>query len=353
MKRASMVVSILALVLSTTPRVSTAGPEATPFDDSEVLHVEYPEWFNEGFLDLEHDLETARDEGRSGLMVLFTTDGCSYCDLFIREALGDPGIARRVRERFDSVGMEIFSDDEMTAPDGETLSVKQFADSQGAEYSPTLLFFGEGGQRRLRLVGYQSPERFGVALDYLLGEHDGSMSYPDFVLSRRGPAEAGSEHALRLDPMFRAQPYALDRSRVAASKPLLVIFESANCAECATFHDDVLSVPDIRRRLARFEVVRLDAEDPTTPVSTPGGDRANPAGWFESTGFSRLPAMLFFDEQGNEVLCTDALVLEQRMTNSLDFVLDRVYEKGWTYQRFARSRGAEKARNRQAADEGA
>jgi len=48
---------------------------------------------------------------------------------------------------------------------------------------------------------------------------------------------------------------------------------------------------------------------------------------------------MFFDEGGAAALETDALVLEQRMMNSLSYVLERAYEQGWTYQRFARSKG--------------
>ena len=58
--------------------------------------------------------------------------------------------------------------------------------------------------------------------------------------------------------------------------------------------------------------------------------------------FSRLPALLFFDEKGNQVLETEALVGRMRMLNSVHFVLQRAYEKGWTYQRFARTSAIER-----------
>ncbi len=91
-------------------------------------------------------------------------------------------------------------------------------------------------------------------------------------------------------------------------------------------------------------VVRLDARDSKTPVLAPDGARTTPADWFAATGFSRLPALLFFDEKGREVLRTDALVLRQRMMNSLGFTLERAFEKDWTYQRFARSKAIERMR---------
>lgn len=52
--------------------------------------------------------------------------------------------------------------------------------------------------------------------------------------------------------------------------------------------------------------------------------------------------LVFFDEQGREVLRTDALVLRQRMLNSLHYVLERAYDQDWTYQRFARARALER-----------
>ena len=76
------------------------------------------------------------------------------------------------------------------------------------------------------------------------------------------------------------------------------------------------------------------------------GKRVTPAGWYQETGFTRLPALLFFDEKGNRVLETDALVKRKRMMNSLNYVLERAYEKDWTYQRFARSKAIERNRKK-------
>ena len=55
---------------------------------------------------------------------------------------------------------------------------------------------------------------------------------------------------------------------------------------------------------------------------------------------------MFFNEHGRQVLYTDALVGRQRMLNSVNYVLQRAYEKDWSYQRFARTTAIEKL-NRQ------
>jgi thioredoxin-related protein len=318
---------------------------ARDFTDAEVSHVAHPDWFvNDPFVDLETIRVEAQTEGRQGIMVLFTTQGCSYCDAFVRRSLGNPQLASRLRAQFASVGLEVFDDTEMTSPSGQQLPIKQFAETEGAEYTPTLLFYGDDGTRILRVVGYQSPERFGRILAYLSEEGYRTESLRDYLARDARPVNDRGE--MRDDPLFMTPPYALDRSRLPAQKPLMVLFERPGCEACDAFHSDVMALKEIRELLERFEIVRLDATDAKMPVMAPDGARTTAADWFETTEFTRLPAMLFFDENGKEVQRTDALVMRQRMMNTLNFVLERAYEKGWSYQRFARSKGIERARQR-------
>ena len=338
--------ALLAIALVSFP---LGTPQAKEFDDSEIKHVEYPDWFKKDpFTNLAETLQTARADGKQGLMVLFTTDGCSYCDLFIRKSLGNPKIASLVQANFSSVGLEIFDDAEMTDLRGKETAIKQFAKREGVEFSPTLLFYGDGGTRVLRAVGYQSPERFVKIIEYVTGnrfQHESLSEY--FSRLAREDKTAPSKIGLKQDPMFSNPPYALERGRFPASQPLLVIFEQVGCKECLEFHKDVLALNEVRGILKQFEIVRLDIDDARTPILAPTGERVTPASWFEQTSFSRVPALLFFDEKGNEVLKTDALVLRQRMMNSMNYVLERAYEKDWSYQRFARSKGLERYQREQ------
>lgn len=314
---------------------------AGDFDDSEIKHIVYPDWFSESpFHDLSEELTRARSRGKQGLMILFTTEGCSYCHLFVQRSLGNPELAERTQQQFESVGLEIFDDRGMTDPGGADMPIKRFAQLSGAEFAPTLLFYDLNGNRILKVVGYQSPERFGQILDYLGDELFRSEPLRDyFARVSQAQAEPAARPApgLRTDPLFSEPPYTLDRGLTPDSRPLLVIFEKTSCSECEEFHDRVLANPSVRDTLARFEVVQLDADDTRTSVTAPGGRKVTPASWFHGEEFTRVPALMFFDEKGVLALTTDALVLEQRMMNSMNFVLERAHEKGWTYQRFARS----------------
>ena len=322
--------------------IAFACPAEQRFDDAEVAHIAYPDWFvDNGLPDFTELLSNTAADGKQGVMLLFTTEGCSYCDLFIRTSLADPALAARVQANFSAIGLEIFDDTDMIAQDGTEIAIKTFADEQGAEFAPTLLFYANDGSRILRMVGYQDPERFGQILDYLIAGHYQGQTFREY-LSQRNTTATTDTASLRDDPLFSEPPYALDRRYFPASQPLLVLFEQPGAAAVSRFHDEVLSSDQVRGLLSQFELVRLDSGDADTPVLTPNGQRTNPRAWYRQTGFSNTPALLFFDETGKPLLQTDALVLRQRMLNSLNFVLERAYDKGWSYQRYARSRGIER-----------
>jgi thioredoxin-related protein len=325
------------------------GPcQAEVFDDSEIRHIAYPNWFEDlPFLDLAETLAEATAEGKRGLMVLFTTEGCSYCDRLIRVSLGDPHIAGLLQQHYAMVGLEIFDDRELTDPQGSPTSVARFAEREGVEFSPTLLVYGPDGARQHALVGYQSPQRLARVLEYLTADTAAQGSLRAHLMddSLTEPSMRQSGPLLQPDPLFMAPPFMLDRTRLAAEQPLLVLFEAEGSDSCREFREQVLADPGVRERLGRFDVARLDMLDANTPILAPDGGRTTPAEWYARIGFSRVPALLLFDAEGDQALQTDTLVLRQRMVNALDFVLEGAHRKGWTYQRFARSKGIQRLRN--------
>jgi thioredoxin-related protein len=307
------------------------------FDDAAIMQIRYPDWFKESFLDLPDDAAMAAEAGKQGLFLFFSTEGCSYCHLFIEKSLGDPDIAERLQSNFDALGLEIFSDAELTDFDGETTRVKQFALDEGVQFAPTFMFYDTDGRPLVKLTGYYGPERFARVLDYLVDGHYERVGLRDY-LAQTEPAADAAGWTLPQDPLFEPPPHALARSEaMPAERPLLVLFEGEDCERCPRFHDEVLGDDAIRGKLRGFDVVRLDAGDAQTPVLTPGGQRTNPRDWYAALGFTQLPALAFFSEDGRRVLDTDAVVLNSRMHNSIGFVTDRVYEQGWNYQRYARS----------------
>ncbi len=338
-----ILLSLLLLIFMSTSNGATDAVSDTA--NSERAFHTFPAWFHDSpFLDLQEATTDAVEQSKKGVMILFTTQGCSYCEQFVRLSLEDSDIAKQVQFSFVSLGLEIFDDTELISPKGEALSVKEFAKREGAGFAPTLLFYDKNGERVLRKIGYQAPERFKNLLTYVSEEKYKSVSVRDYINSQHA---INTSHAiytqLKSDPLFDAPPYALDRSRFAASEPLMVLFEKRGCSECAEFHQDVMSLHTVRNTLDKFQVVRMDIEDETTPVLLPNGEKTTPAEWYNNTTFSRVPALIFYNEKGEQSLDTDALVQEGRMLNSLNYMLEKAYLKDWTYQQFARSKAIERS----------
>ena len=324
----------------------TAVSAADDFDDRVIKRIKLPTWFKESpFIELQDDLKNARSKGKKGLMLFFTTEGCSYCDRFIHLALADPKISKLVQKNFISIGMEIFNDADITSPSGESITAKKFAKNEGVQFSPSIIFYGDKGKKLLKLVGYQSPERFKKVLSFLDKDLYKSESFRHY-LKRLDVTETPVQTTagLKADPLFSQPPYILESRYRTGKKPLLVLFEKTNCKECEYSHKAVLALKEVRDMMRQFDVVRLDANDTKTPILAPNGQRLTPAIWYEKTKFTRVPAMLLFNNKNKEVLKTDALVMHLRMVNSLKYVIERAYEKGWTFQRFGREKGRAKSR---------
>ena len=334
--RINLAVTMLWLLAASSAAVAVVDD----FDDGAIYQVNYPAWFKDSFLNSTRRCRRGTGGRQTGAVCFLQHAGLLLRHLFIETSLGDPEISDRLRAHFDSIGLEIFSDAELTDFAGEQTRVKTFALDQGVQFAPTILFFDSDGNRLLRLTGYYEPERFSQAVG-LPDRWPPSATGPAGIPCRAGRARAG--RGLTDDALFAEPPYALDRSRMPAQRPLLVLFEGAQCARCARFHGDVLGDTQIRERLAGFDVVRLDAGDAGTPVLTPAGERTNSKSWYAELGFTELPALVLFNESGEQVLATDALVLKSRMNNVIGFVTDRAYEQGWNYQRYARSQALKKA----------
>jgi thioredoxin-related protein len=314
------------------------------FDDSEVMRFEYPEWFSDDpFFDLQIALRQAKAEGKQGLMVMYATQGCSYANVFIRRSLDNPEIASMIQKNFISMGLEIFDDAVMTDTHGNAMTVVQFARQQQVEFSPTLMFFDLNGKRVLRATGYQSTEHFRMILDYVTGKHYKTASLSEYVARVSGETlQERSAGNAKIPSLIEILPDRTERKLASSGKPLLVLFEKDSCQECNDFNDYVLALSSVRELLEQFDVLRLDAEDTKTLVQAPDGRRLTSAEWFKETGFAQLPALQFFDTDGKEALKTDALVLRQRMMNSMHYVLEKTHKKGWSYQRLARAKAIER-----------
>lgn len=159
--------AIMALLLVMSASARIAGAENL---DAQGSHGYFPAWFKLSFLDLRKDIEEAGSAGKQGVMVLFSIRGCAYCKMMVERSFKDPGIEAVLRRHFDVVHLDIRSDLDLKDPRGRAMMVREFAKREGASFSPTVAFYGLDGHHLLRVVGYQTPERFRVTLDEVIAK---------------------------------------------------------------------------------------------------------------------------------------------------------------------------------------
>jgi len=309
------------------------------------VDVTFPDWFKTSFLDLREDLDDAIDAGKQGILLFISASRCSYCKAFMDRSLEDPEIRRRLTAGFDVIGLDIFDDREMTTVEGREYRVNEFVTLNRASYTPAMIFLGEEGRVLLRIIGYYPPERFRRVLDYLETRAYLGQNFRDYLEASSSRPDPG-DRPIVADDLFMRPPFMLNRSVMSAQRPLLVVFERPGCVACERFHRRVLQDKSVRRLIGGFEAVQLDASDEHGRVVTPGGEQTSPVSWYRRLGLSYYPAILFFDEQGGEVMRLDSETLRFRMEGSLQLVLDRAYEKDAQLQRWRRDKAVESVQRR-------
>jgi len=305
-------------------------------------HAQYPAWFKQSLLDLPGDLADARKAGKRGILIFFSQENCFHCQAFIETTLHDQTIVKRLREHYDVIGLDIFSDNEVTAIDGRQTTVKNFAEQARARFTPTLLFIGVENRVLLKIVGFYPPEKFAQVLDYLDGDHYQRMTLHAFLqtTNRSKRPAAGS---FVYDPgLFETPPLALNKAS-PPDRHLLVVFENPDCNPCARFHQRILSDPSVRELLGRFRAVQLNAADHTRKIITPEGRRMTSVEWADELQINYEVAVIFFDTAGKEVHRIDSEFGRDRFLGSLQYVAERAYLR---HEQFLQWRKAQAIRNR-------
>ena len=311
--------------------------EVFSFDDAPLEQpVHHPPWFRLSFLHLQDDLEEAIKFKKRGIIVYFGQKYCPYCQKLMDVNFGKPDISRYTRDHFDVIAIDIHGDRTVTDFSGLELSEKEFAEMENTNFTPSLIFYDRRGKEVLRLRGYHPPYKFRAALEFAADGHYRTESFRDY-LERADPTLSFQAGDLIEEDFFSQPPYALDRSRVPAELPLVVFFEQADCHACDVLHTGPLQNQSIQERLGKFEVVQLDMWG-DTPVITPDGQQTTSREWAEKLELFYAPTVIFFDENGKEIIRVDSVVRFYRLRWVLDYIASGVYRKGITIQRWRRIR---------------
>ena len=310
--------------------------DAHEFDDQPLDEpLGFPDFFKLSFLDLQEDLQEAREAGKAGIMVYFGQKYCPYCEKFLEHDLQNESIQAYLLRHFDVIGLDIHGHRTVTDMHGNELLESRLAIQEGTNFTPSVIFYDTDGREALRLRGYYPPYRFLAALEYVADSHYRKERFREYLARADVPLvfEPGD---MIDEPFFMPGPYMLDRSRWPADRPLAVFFEQGNCHACDVLHNGPLSDPEIRERIDALESVQLSFWEPT-PVVTPAGERTTVREWGNKLGLFYTPTIVFFDEDGSEIIRVDSVVQFYRLRNVLDYILTGGYRKHETFQRWRQS----------------
>jgi thioredoxin-related protein len=344
------VYGLASLVLSSA--LAVAGSQQTQessasysFDDRATGYDgRLPDWFKQSFFELDEDLDDALRNGKSGLIVYFGQAHCAYCKAIMDDTFAKPDLVEYLVRNFDIVGLSIHDIRELTAPDGELLTVRDYSIREDAQFTPTLAFFGTDRQKALTLKGFYPAYEMRAALEYVADEHYQTMSFRDY-LAQANPPLLFEDEAMISDPLFMQPPLALDRSAFPASQPLAVIFEQPNCHACDVLHSEPLQDAVVRDRLAGFDVAQLNVLDDETPVLTPDGRRLTPRQWSDELELFYTPTLIFFDARGQEIFRIDSVIQFFRLAGVLRYVAEKAYQENPVFQhwKFAQNKSEQEA----------
>lgn len=297
----------------------------------------HPSWFKQSFLDLEEDIADAAEDNKR-LVIYFWQPGCPYCDQLWSDNFADKQVEDEFRNSFDLVAMNMWGDREIVNVGGNTYSEKTFAAALGIKYTPTLLFFDENNKVVHRLNGYVPVENFKNSMQYVASKAEKTSSFAAF--SKNNSNKSAATNARLHTQEFFAQPvFNLNRQQNSAIKSdyIAVFFEAPQCKNCDLLHNKTLKDPETLSLVKRFHAVQLNRYS-NVPVITPSGVQTTAQQWATDLDIEYLPAMLFFDSQGKQVMRVDSQLRTFHVQSVFDYVLSGAYEKEKSFQRYISNR---------------
>lgn len=305
----------------------------------------HPTWFKESFLDLDEDVSDAT-EANKRLVLYFWQPGCPYCSQLWEENFADPELVTFFRKHFEIIAINMWGDRDVISVAGKDYSEKSFAAALDIKYTPTLLFFDENKKVIHRLNGYVPPKAFKLSLDFVANKQEkkgsfgryASLHEEDKSRNEKASSPSASKLASKLhaEDFFKKSP-DLEQLSQKSEQYLAVFFEAENCENCALLHTKTLQDKTTRKLVTQFSNVQLSRYE-STALTSPAGVKTTIKDWADSLNIAYLPAIVFFNKKGKEVMRIDAQMRSFHIQSVFDYVLTESYKTEPNFQRYISAR---------------
>ena len=314
MKKLLLLLCVALLTIDVTAHAATSPGRVT----GGKAHA-MPDWFKSSFLNFKDEVDEAREAGRH-ILVFMDLNDCPYCARTLDENFRQGDNMEFIRKHFEVIDVNVRGAGEVAWIDQATYTEQELASKLKVVGTPTMVFIDPDGNKVLQLNGYRAPPTLRLALEYVQDKAYRNQTLSAYVEKKR----QALVYILRDHPRFEK---ATDLANY--QKPLAVIFEDRNCADCDSFHGKVLNHPAVLSELKPFKVVRLDAYA-ETPIVDITGKRTTPREWAASLGMNHRPGVVLFDE-GKEASRVEGRFYHFHFKEMLRFVSGQYYKQ---YDRF-------------------
>jgi len=139
------------------------------------------------FIKPPYALDRSKFPAQQPLVVFFEQHDCHACDVLHTGPLGDLETLSLL-DGFETVQLDMWSDQPVLTPDGQRLTASQWAKQLGLFFAPTLVFFDERGKEIIRVDSVVRLYRLRGVLEYVASK--GYLEAPSFQRWRQMQREA-------------------------------------------------------------------------------------------------------------------------------------------------------------------
>ena len=127
-------------------------------------------FFDQGFGNFKDEAQTARDEGKQGVVIMFTQADCPWCDKMRETVLNQVTVQDYFHKHFRVLHVDIKGDNPLTDFSGKETTEKDFAFSQRVRATPVFAFFGTDGKLLTKYTGAaKDPQEFTWLGEFVVG----------------------------------------------------------------------------------------------------------------------------------------------------------------------------------------
>ncbi len=316
--------SIIFIVFLTITNLNGAGKVTGGSDHA------MPDWFKQSFLDMNEDVEEAKDENKH-VILFMSLKFCPYCTKMLKENFEEGAkLQPYIKDNFDVIAIDIKGSKEIAVDEDTTMTEIEYAKHLKVQYTPTILFLDQNNKIVVRINGYRSPENFKYILDYVKNKEYNNMTLTQYIEKVKNK----TFYTLVENPMFKD---IKDLSKI--NTPLAVIFEDGSCTQCSYLHNTTLTNKDVIEELSKVTIVRYDA-DSNEKIITLDGKTTTPKQWAKDMVLDYRPGIVLFDKK-QEIVRIDALLYSFHFKELFRFVSGGYYEKFHTFLDYLKPRQEE------------